>query len=121
MVLYSEEAWQAFYSTLHSSGVLGALLDTGETASAATAKKALAAAKAANRKVTSGSKKKMGFKAGAHGSGKQNPGHANRICYYCTSTLHYGRHCPLKKKGEPPTADSKAGKAKANKKAKKKK
>ena len=67
MILYTEEAWQAFYSTLHSSGVLGALLDTGETASAATAKKALAAAKAANRKVTSSGKKKPVFKP--HGGG----------------------------------------------------
>jgi hypothetical protein len=116
MILYDESAWTEFYHTLHSSGVLGALLDTGETASTATARKALAAARAANNKVRS-----LAYKSGAMGKKGSSGKKVAQHCYWCNKLGHYGRNCPGKKKGEPPTPDSKAGKDRAKKKAKKKK
>ena len=119
LILYDEAAWLAFYNTLHSSGVLGALLDTGETASAATARKALAAAKVANNRMRLVNKSSTARRAmGAGTSGGK--GQAKRRCYWCNKTGHYGRNCPDKKTGVPPSPDSKAGKEK-QKKGKKKK
>ena len=108
MILYHESAWTEFYHALHSSGVLGALLDTGETASTATARKALAAARAANNKARS-----LALRPGAMAK--------NKHCYWCHKLGHYGRNCPSKKKGEPPSPGSKAHKDREKKKLKKKK
>ena len=94
-----------------------ALLRAGETASTATARKALAAARAANNKVKSLAHRSGAMARKGGGGKKVAPQH----CYWCNKVGHYGRNCPDKKKGEPPTPDSKAGKDRAKKKAKKKK
>ena len=121
MIMYDESAWLAFYRTLHSSGVLGALLDTGETASAATAKKALAVAALANKNVASRDNFN-GVSGRRLAARRRKIGVQKKImCYWCTSLGHYGRECPSKKKGEPPAPGSKVAKERAKKASKKKK
>ena len=29
-------------------------------------------------------------------------------CYWCCSTTHFGRHCPLKRAGKPPNSSARA-------------